>query len=181
MLWDVFGKNRAKVKPRLSDEDLQAAWNTLSQADAEKAHNAALELSQHPAQAIAFMQARIAANADKQKREVQPLIADLDSSQYRVRVQAEKKLRDLGALAIGELESAAHRPKSLEFIRRVEFLLQDIGSTPAMGTWLQTYRGLELLERLAAAAPLDGLGKDDGPVAIEARSCSKRLKDRSSR
>jgi hypothetical protein len=179
IVWDLFGKKRAKTKERLTETELAAAWNALARTDAKTAHEAAIELGQHPGQAIPYLRDRIAAHAETAWRDIKPLIKALDNTQFAVRDQADRKLRAHGALAIPALEAALRQPVSPELRRRVEGLLQAINTSPS-GPGLQAYRGLEVLERLRAADALEQLqtGDDANPIAMEAKLCRQRVKGR---
>lgn len=176
-VWDAV-----KRATRQGRTDLAAAWDDLAQADAAKAHDAAGALADQKDQAVKLLRARIADYADTFERETRPLIKALDSDVYKVRQQAQLKLRQHGAFALPALRSALAQPVTPELRRRLETLQNEAGTSPS-GAWLQAYRGLELLERLGAADALESLSKRsaDSPVAQEARRCLERVHDQEPR
>jgi WD40 repeat protein len=182
LLWDPFAVRATKTKARLTDADLVTAWSMFGEPlSSVKAHELALELRRHPDQTVAWLRDRLDAYAKEAPlQDIAASIKALDSDLFATRQQGEKKLKQLGALALPALTRALEEPHALESRRRIEKLLQELDTAPT-GAWLQAYRGLELLERIStreAREALEVLGRGDGvnPVAIEARLCAERLK-----
>lgn len=183
VLWDAFALRAAKAKERLSDKDLADAWDAFGGNDGKNAHTAALELRQHASQSVPFLRERIETFMKSEAmRQIPSAIAALDSDVFTTRQTAEKKLKQLGSLALPALAKALDAPRSLESRRRIEKIVQEMEGTPT-GAWLQAYRALEVIERIGgtdAMTALDALGRGEAtsPVTIEAAICAGRLAGR---
>src|SRR5207248_1406832 len=93
-------------------------WSDLTGTDAAKAFRAIWDLSED-ARAAKFLREKLPPVASVDAKRLAQLIADLDSSAYRVRAAASKALTDLGELAEPALEEALKSPTSLETSRRL--------------------------------------------------------------
>src|SRR5262249_56923600 len=76
------------------------------------------------------------------------LLANLNSSKFTVRQQAQSELEALGELAWPVLEKALDGKPTLEYRRRVELLLQRLETPPSGRTCLRYLRALMILEML---------------------------------
>jgi len=99
-------------------------------------------------------------------------LADLDSSQFQVRKQAQVALEQLGELAEPALrQTLAHRP-TLEVRQRVEVLLERLRQPVTQPEALRSLRAVGVLEELAAGVP-------EARLSREAKAALQRLARRS--
>jgi WD40 repeat protein len=187
LVWDVAGLlDDARPRPVVLDPiRLQALWNELADADAAKADRALVALASSPAETVALLKTKLRPQAVTVDADaLAKLIADLDSSQYKVREQAMQKLEKLDRVAESALRKAlAVRQPSLEVRRRVERILEKLEGPVTAIDKVQMLRAVELLEQLATPASRQLLqelttGTPDAWLTQEAQAALARLNNR---
>ncbi len=113
-------------------------------------------------------------------REIDRLIADLESRKFAVREEAARKLRQQGAQAVTALKQALKAATSLEVRRRIEDLLSAVDSRVWTGEELRLLRAVHVLEMLGTKEAREHLmrlaaGAADAPLTSEATAALKRL------
>ncbi len=155
LIWDL---NRplqpGSFKKHLDAKELDAYWNALLQADAKKADVAIWSLVSAPKDSVAFLKKQLHPAQAPDKKQVQGLIADLDSGDFQVRSKAQTQLQQFGELALPDLQAALKQPKSVEQKQRLDLLVQKaLDESRPFGTAenIRRWRALEVLEKIASA------------------------------
>jgi WD40 repeat protein len=184
LVWDTTGHTAAKrLKPlALSENELQAAWQALADADAAKAYLAIKRLARGGKAAATLLGGRLEPVKGTDAGTVAKLIADLDSTKFAVREEASRQLELLGRLAETPLREALANKPTEELRRRAELLLKKI-VTDIPPAELRLLRGIEALEANAtpeAQGVLQALAKGAPEAAAtrEAKSSLARLAGR---
>jgi len=189
LIWDLEPKTwrvGAAVKD-FDGRDLERLWTDLAGEDAAKGHRAVWTLAAVPSKAVPFLKDHLHPVAPVDAKEVQRLIADLDSEQFAVRAAAGKKLAALGELAEPALSQALEGKPSLEVRKRLEALRANavlagrglVRSAEVLRT-LRAMRALEAIGTSEARKVLQTLADGD-PAARstrQAREALRRLADR---
>ena len=101
---------------------------------------------------------------------VAPLLTDLDSGKYSVRLAAEKALRDLGVKAEPALRAALKANPTLEMRQRLEAVLETLDPWQRLtGDALREVRAVQVLERIAtpeARHILERLAQGTAPTRL---------------
>jgi WD40 repeat protein len=160
LLWPVYGESAVPhvTADTLSPAKLDALWNELRDPDPAKAFRAIGLLVATPRQSLPFLSKRLSPVVGPGKAELDRLIAGLNSNRYRVRSDADRRLRDFGELAAPALEQALAAKPSLEVCRRIEKLLRRFDEdsfTP------------EQLRRRRAVIVLEQVGTPDARLVLE--------------
>jgi len=150
LVWTVPANDGDKP-PALDIEAKQAEllWEDLISADAAKAYQAFLVLSQVPKQSVPLLRERVQAVPPADAQKVAQLIADLDSNTFAMRKKAEDELEKLSELAEEALRNALHAKPSLEVKMRLQALLDKL--EPGLAPNPQQLRILRALEVLETA------------------------------
>jgi hypothetical protein len=144
-LWDLIGQPAAEWK----DEDPDRLWAALGGEDAEKAFAAIRHLRRHPAEAVAFLKARVQVPTAPSAEWITERIKLLDAAQFRDRERATGDLAGVGELVAAQLR-AALKGASPEGRRRLDALLERVDAvTPDV---LRAVRACEALEGIGSAA-----------------------------
>ncbi len=143
LIWEMA----PSVRPASAD-DLPHLWDELAGADAAKAYAAFWRLKDTPKQTLLFLRKRLQPASPIPAEQTRPLLADLDSSDFRRREAASVRLRELDSQAETALREALKANPSLEQRRRVEALLQVLEG-PLSGKTLRGLRAVAVLERIA--------------------------------
>lgn len=155
LLWDLEQKTwHAGVAFKdLHDRDLERLWADLAGEDAAKAHQAVWTLVAVPAKAVPFLKEYLRAAAVLDAKQVQRLIANLDSEEFAVREDAYRKLASFAEQAEPALRQALEGKPSLEVRKRLEALCEDaeLASHGAI-------RSMELLRTVRAIRVLKHIG-----------------------
>jgi RNA polymerase sigma factor (sigma-70 family) len=187
VVWDATGG--ARPDAALSAEQLQTLWRELIDDDAGRAYRALWQLALSPKQALSFLAERLqpAAPLDRARRkQVDRLLADLDSEQFAVRQQAETELEKMGRAIEPALCEALQNKPSPEARRRIEKVLERLAEKVPEGPAserLRIVRALEAIEHMNALEAqhfLDKLAKGAPHAWLteEARAIRKRLTER---
>jgi RNA polymerase sigma factor (sigma-70 family) len=183
LVWDVTGLHHGgKTAAMLSPEKMQALWQDLASPDAAQAARAIWSLGADPKRAVPFLAQHLRDVPGIDCQRIRPLIADLDSNDFKVREAAEKQLRAFGKLAEPALREVIARKVSLEASQRIRRLLQKREVNMPAGMW-QGLRAIEVLEHAATAearAVLEHFAKgtQDDYYRYEAQAAALRLKKR---
>ncbi|MHB1424934.1 MAG: sigma-70 family RNA polymerase sigma factor [Gemmataceae bacterium] len=144
LVWDTTGG--ARPDAALSSEQLQTLWRDLKDADAGRAYRAMWRMALAPKQALPFLAERLRPvallDAARQKQ-VDRLLADLDSDQFAVRQNAEAELEKLGLMVEPALRKALEHKPSLEVRQRIESVLAKLANER-----LRLLRALEAIEHM---------------------------------
>jgi hypothetical protein len=179
LVWDIsaFRKHAMRILPDLKPADLNAHWQTLSDADPNKAFKAMRRLAASPKQAQAMLKDRLKP-LKYDRAEIAAAIAQLDSGVYADRKKAEDRLLAISYEALPALEQARKKKQSLEFNRRVDSMIEKIHQDTRRALW-----AIEMLEFLGpehkdARAMLERLAQGTATawVTLEAQKSVDRLK-----
>jgi WD40 repeat protein len=148
LLWDLSGLPPSKTPPPLdlSVREIDTLWEKLA-GDAPAAYEALHTLRRAPGQVVPYLRARLR----PVQGDFRPLLADLDSDDYKVRARAAEQLSRFGRVAERAMRRALENRPSLEVRRRLEELLAELGDGPdlVLATPREA-RCVELLERLGS-------------------------------
>jgi RNA polymerase sigma factor (sigma-70 family) len=181
LVWDIAaltGKRKPPAEP--SARDLQAHWDALAGDDAGKALDAIAALAGAPKKALPLIRERVKPVAAVDAKQIEKLIADLDSDDFTTRDQASAALKKLGPSATPALKKALAGKPSAEVRRVVEELLRLAGDAgPASGE-LPALRAVEALEHMATPEARELLkalarGAPEARVTVAASSALERL------
>jgi WD40 repeat protein len=184
LVWDLYPSRApgaaGPVGP-LTAEQSKELWADLADKDARRAFHASVVLTQHPAEALSLLEGRLRpappVNLDK-------VLKNLDAEDFKVRQAASAALREFGRPARPALERALAAGPPAEARRRLEAVLEDIGSASRDGEVLRRRRALRVLEVIGsepAQRLLEALskGEDLAEQTLDARAALERIKKRS--
>jgi WD40 repeat protein len=169
------------IMSNLEPKQLETLWADLAGDNPRKAHDAVWALVATRDKAVAFLQQRLEPAAPVNIAQVRQLVANLDSSQYRLREAASAELqalRDADETKAILRRALVDKP-SPEASRRIERLLLK----PAIllpGDTLRAVRAVEILERIGTAEAkrllkLLAEGARDSRLTQEAMASLQRL------
>jgi hypothetical protein len=170
--WDVAGRRKPGAPPTAAR--LDELWRAL--ADPEAGYAAAWELLDHPAEAVAFLKAKLAPAVAPDAATIRALVRQLGSDVFREREAAEKKLVALGEAAVPTLREALAGDLSAEGKERAEIVIAALSGgltadqlrqrrAVAVLEWSERADADEWLRKLAAGDPAARLTKDARAVA----------------
>lgn len=166
LIWDLAPKTwHAGIAVQdLAPRDLERLWADLAAENsaAVKAHQAVWTLAAVPAKAIPFLKDRLRPATALDARQVQRLIADLDSPEFAVREAAAKKLTSFGEQAEPALRQALEGKPSLEARKRLEVL-----HAGAEQAGRGVVRSAELLRTLRAIRVLEHIGDQEARQVLQ--------------
>jgi WD40 repeat protein len=169
----------------VESRDPDALWADLAAEDAGRAWRAIRPLVADPRKAGPLLRAHLKPVPPTDPRQIDRLVADLDSDDFQTRQRAAAALENLGAQAEAALKKALEGQPSPEARRQLVRLVERLGPghAPAANT-LRGLRALEVLERLGPDEQkpiLDALasGAPQAPLTQEARAALDRLAKRS--
>jgi RNA polymerase sigma factor (sigma-70 family) len=181
VVWDVTGRLTADRAPPadLTAAKLTALWADLADTDAARAYRAEQVLFGAGERAVRLLQERLRPAVAVDARQVDRLLADLDSDQFAARQKAAKELEALGDGAEPALRKVVAGKPSAEVLRRAEELLRrlDPARSPER---LRGVRAVEVLEQVGSDAAKRLLaelakGTPDAELTREARATLERL------
>jgi hypothetical protein len=185
LVWDLArqGLKQPAGRKDLTRAELDRLWADLSGEDAKKAFQAAAELTAVPAQSVPLLCERLKPIAGPPAQDITGHIKDLNSKQFEVRDRATQALEKLGDLAEPLLRQALDGQPSLEARRRVELVLEKLGSAKPSPERLTAARAVAVLERVATPEVRKHLatlaaGAPGARLTREARSSLERLASR---
>jgi RNA polymerase sigma factor (sigma-70 family) len=147
LVWDATGG--ACSDAALSAKQLQALWADLIGTDAGRAYRAMWQMALSPKRVLPFLAERlhpITPLDERQQKQVERLLADLDKESFTARQQAEMELEKMGPAIESALRKALEGKPSLEVRRRIETVLEKVAGWS--GERLRTLRALEAIEHM---------------------------------
>jgi WD40 repeat protein len=150
LLWDATGRVALAARDKLTAEELDGLWAELGSDDARKAFRALARLTATPADAVALVKKELppAREMVLEAKEVEALIAALDSDEFETRQKASQSLAQAGKQVRPALVKALEANPSLEKRRQLQKLLDALDSKGTPSEMVRPTRALELLERL---------------------------------
>lgn len=174
----------ANVPPRLLDPaEVEGLWRELAGEEFPNAYQALGTLAADPKRTVSFLKEHLKPVTPADARQVERLIADLDSDQFAVRQRASQELDQLGDLAESYLRKALEGKPTLEVRRRADDLLRKIEEQPPSGEVARVLRALSLLEHFGTSEAREVLrmmtkGTPGVRVTREAAAALDRLAER---
>jgi hypothetical protein len=170
---------RTEPAPALSEARRLALWRALASPDAAAAGRAVWSLAADPKRSVEFLALRLREPAPRSPQ-IAKWVADLDSYGFKARETAERKLRELGKLAVPALTRALARGASPEARRRIERLWEKREAPIRSSEALRLLRAIEALEHVgtpAARKVLDRFARKTSGSYFgqEARAAADRL------
>ncbi|MBI1916734.1 MAG: WD40 repeat domain-containing protein [Planctomycetes bacterium] len=182
VLWDVAVRQpkREIDGPPLSPKALNALWDDLVGQDAARAYQAIWSLAASPGQSVPFLRGHLRPVAAVDRKKIERLILDLDSSRFAVRDRARSELEQLGPAAEAAIrEHLAGKRPSLESRRRLELILDKLNPahSPEMLRILRAVAALEYSLSLKARSLLQELAKGSPHARLtqDAKAALERL------
>jgi WD40 repeat protein len=165
--------------PKVKAASHEALWNALRGDDASTAYEAVWNFTATPNEASLFLKERLRP-APPTDPKVKKLVAELDSSDFKVRDSAEAELRRLGSATEPELRRVLQGAPTAERRRRIELLLDEVSKHPNSPEELRQLRALAVLERIGAGEAHTHLeiladGETGAWLTEEARGSLRRL------
>lgn len=179
LVWDLAPATWPKPKPaqNLDDKKMDALWSDLA-ANARKAYSALHTLANAPNPTVAFLNDHL--RPAKENKQIDKLLADLDSDTFETREAAPRASARLHYRAEPTLRRALQNKPSLEMRRRIESILAK-ARTPSADD-LRTARAIAVLERIGTPEARRILEKlaaaAAAPETREAQAALRRLTTR---
>ncbi|MGE3803483.1 MAG: hypothetical protein AB7K24_02290 [Gemmataceae bacterium] len=145
LVWDL-------ARTSADQHGVDRLFTELGHADAARGYQAINDLAAQPGQAVARLQEQVRAVSPIDRRQLDKLITGLDDEEFSVRQDSLKGLDQLGDLAVPALKKVLAGNPSAETRRRAEELLPKIEFRALAGDQLQTWRAIEVLERIDTPA-----------------------------
>ncbi len=167
------------VTPRaLGDKELVELWKELAGPNPFQVRRTMAQLIGDPRQTVAYLKEQLKPAPPADAKQIERLIADLDSDSFTARQKAEQSLEELRELAEPALRNLLEGKPSLEVSQRVRRLLQRLDEKPA--EVLRSLRAVTVLERLATAEAREVLkhlatGTPEAWQTREAKAALERL------
>ena len=134
---------------QLEAKQLDALWQELA-GEPNNAYQARIQLATAPKQTLAMLLKKVKPTAGVDLKEIEKLIADLESNQFEVREKANTELEKLGELAQPALQKVLDSQLSLETRQRVERILEKLTGQAPPPEVLRNIRAVQLLEQMAS-------------------------------
>jgi hypothetical protein len=153
LLWNVATREVTQQGPprELSAKELATLWTDLADKDYDKSEAAWHQLAAAGDKAIAFLkeQIRPIAVPPLDFKQVEKLLAELDSNRFATREKATRELINLGELAIVPLQRLLEKKSSSgEAQRRAQAILKKMSDPVLTPDRLRALQVLELLEQV---------------------------------
>jgi len=184
LLWDLgSGAKVDRQSRRLSDEDLEAAWNDLASGDAQVVGEAIAALEKTPDQAIGLLKQRARPAVKRDTVEIEGLIADLSAADAKRSEKAASRLQEFGQQAAPALYQKLRDKPAIEVRRRIEQVLAFVSRFPIPPDDLRLSRAIQVLERIGSNDAQQILkelagGDASAKATSEAAAALKRLSSR---
>ncbi len=138
------------------------------------------QLVQSPQQSVPWLRRQLIKLPSVDTKRIAPLLIDLDSAEFPVRERATRELLGLGMRVRAPLRAALRRGPRLEALRRVEQILEKLGSETCSPDDLRTLRIVEALELINNPETRQILrelahGEPDAWLTLEAKASLERL------
>ncbi len=179
LVWDVSDLPPPRPMAELTPADLDAAWTTLADADARKAYQALLKLTDAPAATVPFLRRRLRPATAVDSARLNRLLADLAGPRFADREAARRTLAALDTQAEPALRRFVTGTPATEARQRAEQLLARFDGPLTDPERLRELRAVEALERLATPAAIELLqdlasGAPDARLTCEALAALQR-------
>jgi RNA polymerase sigma factor (sigma-70 family) len=145
LLWDAAGRLAGKPP---SNEDEDKARLALLGQDGSKAYRALWTLAASPGRTLPWLKTQLKPVVDRDHREIEGLIRQMDDDDFRIREAARRDLAKEVELAEPLLRKALQGKPSAELRRRIEQLLEPLSRPLPPPERVRQLRLLELLERI---------------------------------
>ncbi len=155
----LLGKS---VPEKLAEKDLDRLWEELREQNPAIGYRAAALLMLRPDDAVPFLGKRLLPVAQPNDRQIDELIAQLDSPRFTQREKAAAELERIIETAESALRKRLQQQPALEMRRRIERLLSPLDERVPPPERLRTGRALQALEQIATPAArrvLEGLAR----------------------
>jgi WD domain, G-beta repeat len=183
-LWKANARELTHKGPPLDlpAKELAGLWTDLINSDFEKADAAYRMLGAAGDNAIAFLgkQIRAIAVPDADIKQIEKLVAELDSDKFVARENAVKELTAVGELAIVPLQRLLDNAPSVEAKQRASLILKKIGEPVLTPDRLRVLDAIDLLEQVHSAKAVSLLQEIERDALIpqirrEAQEALRRL------
>lgn len=180
---DVTGvaTETGKVPPQqLTSAEADQLWHDLTSTDGPRSHRARWTLVAGGDATIAMLRRRLRPIELPNAKQIAALIASLDSSDFKKRVQSSQALERMES-ARPALEEALHGAAGLEMKRRIELILSAQENVPWQAELRRELRGVLLLEQIGSPPARKLLqelarGAAGATLTEEAQAALQRLK-----
>jgi WD40 repeat protein len=182
LLWDVAALPEPRRAPgKLSAQALESLWGELG---LDRHADALAGLAGAPSQAVGLLRERVRPVPVPEPALVARLLDELESSKFKVRDQAMRRLEAFAELIEPALKRRLAARPGLESSRRLEVLLRRL--QPGSPEQMRLARAVELLEHLGSAEARQVLGKvaqgaPGARLTADARASLARLGKRPAR
>jgi hypothetical protein len=151
LVWDVTGlsEDGKPAARNLRPDEIEHLWTELSSEDGIQAYRAIWMMVAAARPSVSFLAERLRPKEHVVDDRLKRLIADLDSSQFKVRTRAFQELEEMGELAETALRKALAGTLSLEARQRLDSLLHKVEARILSPKQLLTLRAIEVLEQIA--------------------------------
>jgi hypothetical protein len=182
LVWDMTGLSPEgkRITRALRPDEIEALWAELGNEDGIRAYRAMwmMVAAGHPS--VTFLAERLRPRESVADDRLRRLLADLDSDQFKVRIQASTELEELGELAETAVRKTIAGKPSLDARRRLETLLEKIEARILSPKELLTLRALEVLEHIGTPEAKQVLhtlasGPAEARLTQEAKASLERL------
>jgi RNA polymerase sigma factor (sigma-70 family) len=175
--WDVRPPRDA-ARGTLAD-----AWEALTDTDGKAGFAAQGRFLAQPAEAVAWLAARVSPVPAPDLSRVKALIADLDHTDFATRERATADLAEQGPVAADALRAVVAQSSSTEARRRAKGLLREVENGVTPPRELRALRAVEVLEWVATKEARGRLfelakGAPEARLTREAAAACKRLEGR---
>jgi WD40 repeat protein len=178
LIWDLGNLLPRKPVRKLSGRDLNDLFTDLAGDDSQRAYWATRILAAAGDKTVDFLRRDILERLVKgtEGKRIASLVAQMEKREFAVRQQAQQKLAELGEFAEPALQQALQEKPSLEFRRRAEKLIAQMGSTR-----MRLSRAVEVLEMIGTPKARRVLavvaqGPPTATLTREATDALRRLK-----
>jgi len=154
LIWDISGLRPAAppvVEEKLSDAQLAALWQDLSNADARKAYQAMTRLLASPAEVATMLKGQLKPINPFPVAQIEQWLQDLEGDQFAVRQKASDELSKLGRVAVPFLRKRLEGKPTLEARMRIDKLLGQVAASDFTPQTLRALRAIRVLERIGIA------------------------------
>jgi WD40 repeat protein len=167
------------VGAQLSATALDSLWRELQTLDSQKADSVFWQMVLNPDQTLSFLTKTLHRATERNEHEVENLILELGSTDFKARARAMQELREVADSAERYLTRAWNRTSSSEARRRITDILEarDPAKWPER---LRQVRAIEILELIATPSAIELLrdlaqGAPDACLTQEAKAAVQRL------
>jgi WD40 repeat protein len=149
LIWDMSLPGRSPSSAMaLERDEVVKRWQALADNDGTKAFAAICALAAAPLESVAWIKEQIKPAEPIDVKRTEDLIRQLDHNQYKVRQKASAELLEVGELAVPSIDEVLAGNPPLETQLRLQGLRKSMTSQVLRGARLQSYRAVEVLERI---------------------------------